>query len=348
MSIVKAWGTTSPNAPLAPLTITRRTPGPRDVVIDILFCGVCHSDIHQARDEWGGSTYPMVPGHEIVGRVAAVGAEVTKLAVGALAGVGCLVDSCRRCGPCEDHLEQFCTAGPAMTYNGAELDGVTPTQGGYSARIVVPEHFALRVPEGLDPAAVAPLLCAGVTTWSPLRRFGVKAGDRVGVIGLGGLGHMGVKFAASFGAHVTVFSTSAAKEADARRLGASDFVVGTEALAQLAGRFDLLLDTVSADHDYGPWLELLRPRGVMALVGAPPNPSRLNAFSLILGDRTLAGSLIGGIEETQRMLDYCGDHGIVSDIERVPVEQVNEAWERVLKSDVRYRFVLDLASLRGA
>jgi uncharacterized zinc-type alcohol dehydrogenase-like protein len=345
MQIVKAWGVTAPDAPLAPLTITRRDPGPRDVVLDVLFCGVCHSDLHQARDEWGGSTFPMVPGHEIVGRVAAVGAEVTRFAVGALAGVGCMVDACRRCGACEADLEQHCEAGAAMTYNGTEMDRVTPTQGGYSARVVVHEDFALRVPEHLDPAGVAPLLCAGITTWSPLRRWGVKAGDKVGVIGLGGLGHMGVKFAASFGAQVTVFSTSAAKEADARRLGASEFVVGTGDLGRLAGRFDLLLDTVSADHDYGPWLELLRPRGVMVLVGAPPNPSQLNAFSLILGDRVLAGSLIGGLAETQRMLDYCGAHGIVSDVERIPVSGLNAAWERVLKSDVRYRFVVDLASL---
>lgn len=345
MSIVKAWGTTAPTAQLGPLTITRRDPGPRDVVIDVLFCGVCHSDLHQARDEWGGSTFPMVPGHEIVGRVTAVGAAVKTFAPGAIAGVGCMVDACRTCGPCGDGLEQFCTRGAAMTYNGTEMDRVTPTQGGYSARIVVPEDFVLRIPDGLDPAGAAPLLCAGVTTWSPLRRWGVKAGDRVGVIGLGGLGHMGVKFAAAFGAHVTVFSTSAAKEADARRLGASDFIVGTAELGRLADRFDFLLDTVSADHDYGPWLALLRPRGVMALVGAPPNPSTLNAFSLILGDRVLTGSLIAGIAETQRMLDYCGAHGIVSDIERIPVDGLNAAWERMLRSDVRYRFVVDLGSL---
>ena len=349
MHSIPAWGTSGAKAPLGPMKIDRREPRPHDVVIEILFCGVCHSDIHQARDEWGGASFPMVPGHEIVGRVVRVGAEVSKLKAGDLAGVGCLVDSCRVCGPCKQGLEQFCEKGFAGTYNGTEMDRKTPTYGGYSTQIVVDEAFTLRVPQGLDPAGTAPLLCAGITTYSPLRQCGCKPGDRVGVVGLGGLGHMAVKLAASMGAHVTVLSTTAAKEPDARKLGAHDFAVtkGGAAFAKLAGTFDIIVDTVSAPHDYNAYIGLLRTRGTMALVGAPASASPLNPFSLIMGGKRLAGSLIGGIAETQEMLDHCARHGIVSDVEVIPIQQINEAYERVLKSDVRYRFVIDLASLRG-
>jgi len=333
-----------------PHTIDRREPGPHDVDIDVLFCGVCHSDIHQARDEWSGATFPMVPGHEIVGRVRRVGAAVKRFKPGDLAGVGCMVDSCRVCEPCRHDTEQFCDATAAYTYNGTEMDRVTPTYGGYSKRVVVSERFVLRMPANLDPAAAAPLLCAGITTYSPLRQWGVKRGDRVGIVGLGGLGHMGVKFAASMGAEVTVFSTSRSKEADARRLGAHAFAATSDpaVFTTLAKRFDLVLDTVSAPHDYNLYLGVLKPHGTMVVVGAPPTPTPVSAFALIGGNRRLAGSLIGGIRETQEMLDYCGTHAIVSDVEVIPIQKINEAYERMLKADVRYRFVIDLASLPGS
>ena len=348
MQKIPAGGASAAGKALVPMTIERREPRPRDVVLEIMFCGICHSDIHQARDEWSGGLFPMVPGHEIVGRVVARGSEAAKLAVGDLAGVGCLVDSCRRCAPCAANLEQFCTAGSAPTYNGTEMDRRTPTFGGYSSQLVVDERYALRIPAGLDPAGAAPLLCAGITTYSPLRQFGCKPGDRVGVVGLGGLGHMAVKLAASMGAQVTVLSTSEAKAADARRLGATDFVVTKgDAFQRLAGQLDLIVDTVSAPHDYNAYLGLLRPRGAMVLVGAPPSASPLEPFALILGGRRLAGSLIGGIAETQEMLDHCGRHGIVADVEVIPIQSINQAYERVLASDVRYRFVIDLASLRA-
>ncbi len=345
-----AWGAPAAGKPLAPMTIERRDPRPHDVVIDILYCGVCHSDIHQARDEWGGGIFPMVPGHEIIGRVVSVGAEVSKLRVGEIAGVGCLVDSCRACPSCKDGLEQYCENGWSGTYNSTEMDRTTPTYGGYSTRIVVDEAFTLRVPEGLDPAGAAPLLCAGITTYSPLRQFGCKPGDRVGVVGLGGLGHMAVKLAVSMGAEVTVLSSSESKEADARRLGAHHFALtkGGAAFDKLAGKLDLMIDTVSAPHDYNAYLGLLRSRGAMVLVGAPATPSPLSPFALIMGGRRLAGSLIGGIAETQEMLDHCGKHGIVSDIELIPIQKINEAYERVLRSDVRYRFVIDIASLSSS
>jgi uncharacterized zinc-type alcohol dehydrogenase-like protein len=289
----------------------------------------------------------MVPGHEIVGRITAVGSEAKKLRVGDLAGVGCMVDSCRACSPCGAGLEQFCEKRPALTYNGTEMDRKTPTFGGYAKEIVVDERYAVRVPEGLDPAAVAPLLCAGITTYSPLKEWSTKAGDRVGVVGLGGLGHMAVKLAASMGAVVTVLSTSADKEADARRLGASELAVTKDPATfdRLAGKLDLVIDTVSAAHDYGSYLRLLRPRGAMVVVGVPTKPTPVHAFSLIGGNKRLAGSMIGGIAETQEMLDHCGRHGIVSDIEIIPIQKINEAYERVLKSDVRYRFVIDMATL---
>lgn len=344
-----AYAAPSATQPLAPLTIERREPGPQDVLIDILYCGVCHSDIHQARDEWGGSLFPMVPGHEIVGRVNQVGARVTKFKVGDMVGVGCLVDSCRDCAPCRDGLEQFCQKGAAVTYNGTEMDRKTPTFGGYSTQVVVTEGFVVKVPEGLDPAGAAPLLCAGITTYSPLRQWNCKKGDRVAVVGLGGLGHMAVKLAVSMGAEVTVLSTSRSKEADARRLGATGFEVTKEegTFKKLAGRFDLIIDTISAPHDYNAYLGTLKPRGAMVIVGVPPEPTAVHAFSLIGGNKRLAGSMIGGIAETQEMLDYCARHNIVSDIEVIPIQKINEAYERMMKNDVRYRFVIDIASLRG-
>jgi uncharacterized zinc-type alcohol dehydrogenase-like protein len=343
-----AYAATAAGARLAPFTVERREPGPQDVAIDILFCGVCHSDIHQARGEWGGEVFPMVPGHEIVGRVRAVGSQVARFSVGDLVGVGCMVDSCRECGPCRHDTEQFCERGAAWTYNSTEMDRRTRTQGGYSTHVVVAERFVLRVPAGLDPAAAAPLLCAGITTYSPLRQWNCKPGDRVAVSGLGGLGHMAVKLAVAMGAEVTVMSTSPAKRADARRLGAHGFELhgDEDATRRLAGRFDLVLDSVSAPHDYGPLLRLLRPFGAMAIVGVPPTPVPLHAISLIGGNKRLAGSLIGGIAETQEMLDFCGRHGVVADVEVIPADGVNEAYERVVRGDVRYRFVIDIASLK--
>jgi len=346
-----AYAATSKTSPLAPLTIDRREPGPNDVLIEILFCGICHSDIHQVRDEWSGALpalFPMVPGHEIVGRVKQVGKQVSRLKVGDMAGVGCFVDSCRECEPCRRGLEQFCEKGAAWTYNGTEMDRTTPTYGGYSSQIVVAERYALKVPAGLDPARAAPLLCAGITTYSPLRQWNAKKGDRVGVVGLGGLGHMAVKLAASMGAEVTMLSTSRSKEADARRLGAHAFEsTRDEATFQkLAGRLDLIIDTISAPHDYNRYLGMLRPQGAMVIVGVPPEPTPLSAWSLIAGNRRLAGSSIGGIPETQEMLDYCARHEIGADVEVIPIQKVNEAYERMLRNDVRYRFVIDLASLK--
>ena len=348
MNTIKAWGAPAAGKRLEPMTIERREPGPRDVVIDVKFCGVCHSDIHQARDEWTGAMFPMVPGHEVVGIVTKVGKNVTKVRVGDKAGVGCMVDSCRDCPPCAEGHEQYCTKGMAATYNGTLMDRVTPTYGGYATELVVDEAFTLRIPDSLDLAGAAPLLCAGITTYSPLRQLHCKEGDRVGVVGLGGLGHMAVKLAASMGAKVTVLSTSSKKEEDARRLGATDFVVTKDpgALDRIAGKLDLIIDTVSAEHDYNAYLRLLRARGAMVLVGAPPGATSIHAFSLIGGGKQLLGSMIGGIKETQEMLDHCAKHGVVSDVEVIAIQQINEAYERVLKSDVRYRFVIDLASLR--
>ena len=349
MTKTPAYAAKSAKAPFAPFSIERREPGPHDVDIDILFCGICHSDVHQARDEWGGSIFPMVPGHEIVGRVRRVGAEVTRFRPGDLAGVGCMVDSCRACDPCRHDLEQFCEKGAAFTYNGTEMDRETPTYGGYSARIVVADRFTLKVPAGLDPAAAAPLLCAGITTYSPLRQWGCKEGDRVGVVGLGGLGHMAVKLAASMGAEVTMLSTSRRKEADARRLGATAFELTTDPATfdRLARRLDLIVDTISAPHDYNRYLGMLRPQGTMVVIGVPPEPTPLAAFSLISANRRLAGSMIGGLAQTQQMLDYCGEHGIVSDVEIVPIQKVDEAYDRMVRGDVRYRFVIDLKSLQA-
>lgn len=347
MPEVAAYATPRAGAPLAPARIPRREPGPADVVIDIRYCGVCHSDVHQARDEWGGGTFPMVPGHEIVGEVVRTGAGVTRFRAGDLAGVGCFVDSCRTCESCRRDLEQFCARGAAFTYASTEMDRKTPTHGGYSRQIVVDERYALRVARGQELAAVAPLLCAGITTWSPLRHWKVGKGTRVGVVGLGGLGHMAVKLAAALGAEVTLLSTSAAKEADARRLGAHEFALTTDraTFKRLAGRLDLVVDTASAQHDYDRLLGLLRVDGTMVLLGVPPAPTPLKAFSLVGGRRSLAGSLIGGIAETQEVLDFCAERKIGADVEVIPIQEINEAYDRMVKSDVRYRFVIDLSTL---
>ncbi len=347
MHPTKAYAAFSATAELAPFNFERRDVGAHDVRIEIAFCGICHSDIHQVRNEWKGSSYPMVPGHEIVGRVVEIGNQVKGFKVGDLAGVGCMVDSCRTCPSCERHLEQFCQKGAAFTYNGTEMDRKTPTQGGYSSQIVVDEAFTLRISSKLDLAAVAPLLCAGITTYSPLRHWKTKAGDKVGIVGLGGLGHMAVKLAAAMGAEVTMLSTSKSKEADAKNLGAAHFGLTSDeaTFKHLAGHFDLIIDTISAPHDYNKYLGLLRPEGAMVLLGVPPEPTPVSASSLIFGRKTLSGSLIGGIKETQEMLDFCAEHNIVSDIELIPVQKVNEAYERMLKNDVRYRFVLDMKTL---
>ena len=347
MATAKAYAAASATAPLAPFQIERRAVGAHDIQIEIAYCGICHSDLHQVRNEWGGSKYPMVPGHEIVGKVTAVGAHVKGFKPGDLAGVGCMVDSCRTCPSCQRHFEQFCEKGAAFTYNSTEMDKQTLTYGGYSSSVVVDEAFALKVSPKLDLAATAPLLCAGITTYSPLRRFHTKKGDRVGVVGLGGLGHMAVKLAAAMGAEVTMLSTSKSKEADARQLGAHHFGLTSEdaTFKQLAGRFDLLIDTISAPHDYNKYLGLLRLEGAMVLLGVPPEPTPVAAGSLIFGHKVLTGSLIGGIQETQEMLDFCAEHNIVSEIELIPVQQVNVAYERMLKNDVRYRFVLDMKTL---
>jgi uncharacterized zinc-type alcohol dehydrogenase-like protein len=347
MIATRGYATGGPKEELAPFDFERREVGANDVLIEILYCGICHSDIHQARNEWENSIYPMVPGHEIVGRVAQVGAGVTRFKEGDMAGVGCFVDSCRQCGSCREGEEQFCETHMVPTYNGTEADQQTPTYGGYSSQIVVDESYILRIPDNLPPAGAAPLLCAGITTYSPLRQYKVGPGQRVGVVGLGGLGHMAVKLAASMGARVTVFSTSPSKEQDARSLGAEEFVVtrDPQKLEPLASSYDFILDAVSAPHDPNLYLNLLKRDGVMVLVGAPEKPLEVSAFSLIMQRRRLAGSLIGGIRETQEMLDYCAEHNITSDVEVIPVAQVNEAYERAIRGEVKYRFVLDMKTL---
>lgn len=343
----KGYAVGSAEAKFEPFNFERRELGAKDVLIEIQFCGICHSDIHQARNEWRNSVYPMVPGHEIVGRVGRVGAAVSKFKEGDIAGVGCFVDSCRTCENCKDDYEQFCQKHLVLTYNSTEMDETTPTFGGYSNQIVVDENYALKVSAEQNLANVAPLLCAGITTYSPLKRFGVGKGQKVGIVGLGGLGHMGVKLAVSMGADVTVFSTSPSKEQDARNLGAHNFVVtkNPENLAPLAGKFDFILDTVSAAHDLNMYLNLLRTYGTMVIVGVPDKPAEVHAFSIIGNNRTLAGSLIGGIAETQEMLDYCAANNIASDVEVIPIQQIEEAYERTIKADVRYRFVIDMQSL---
>lgn len=347
----KAYSVASATSPLAAASIPRRDPGERDVQIEILFCGICHSDVHMVRNEWSSvmpAVYPLVPGHEIVGRVKKVGAAVTKFKAGDLVGVGCIVDSDRTCPACKQGLEQFCP-NVTLTYNSPDkhLGGVT--YGGYSDSIVVDQHFVLRVPTNLNVAGVAPLLCAGITTYSPMRHWGVAKGKKVGVVGLGGLGHMGVKFAHAFGAHTVVFTTSPNKKEDALRLGADDVVVSRNAneMQKHAGSFDFILDTVSAPHDINAYLNLLGINGNMTLVGVPENPHSVAAFSLIMRRRSLSGSNIGGIAETQEMLDFCGQHDITADVEVIPVQKVNEAYERLLKADVKYRFSIDMASLKS-
>lgn len=343
----RGYAARSAGTALTPYDFERRAPGARDVVIEILYCGVCHSDIHQVRNEWGGTRYPIVPGHEIIGRVTAVGSAVTRFSAGDTAGVGCFVDSCRECANCKDGLEQYCETFVAYTYNSTEMDRVTPTFGGYSSQIVVDEKYTLRIPAGLPLPNAAPLLCAGITTYSPLRHFEVGPGTRAAIVGLGGLGHMGVKLASSMGAEVTVLSTSAGKEPDARRLGADRFINTTDRQSLAAARnyFDFILDTVSAPHDLNLYLRMLRRDGVMVLVGVPEHPAELSANSVITNRRRLAGSSIGGIAETQEMLNYCAEHGISSDVEIIPIQQLDSAYDRTVRGDVRYRFVIDMNTL---
>jgi uncharacterized zinc-type alcohol dehydrogenase-like protein len=346
----RAYGAHAGDKPLEAIDIQRRTPGPRDVQVEIAFCGVCHSDLHTVRSEWGGTRYPCVPGHEIVGRVVAVGSAVTGFRAGDMAAVGCMVDSCRQCANCHEGAEQFCERGPVMTYGGPEKHTGGITYGGYSSNIVVDQAFTLKVPAGLDPAATAPLLCAGITTYSPLRHWKIGPGQKVGVVGLGGLGHMALKFARAFGAHVVLFTTSPAKAEDARRLGAHDVVISSDRDAMKAQRnsFDFILDTVSAPHDINTFLALLRRDGTLCQVGLPPEALPVNIFNLTGQRRSLAGSFIGGIAETQEMLDFCAQHNIVSDIELIAMDEINQAYTRLEKSDVKYRFVIDMATLRDA
>ncbi len=344
---VKAYSAASAKSSLAAATIDRREPTADDVQIDILYCGVCHSDLHFARNEWHGTVYPAVPGHEIVGRVKAVGSAVTKFKAGDIVGVGCLVDSCRTCPECRAGLEQFCPDSVG-TYGGTDKHLGGGTLGGYSQGIVVTQEFVLRIPASLNPAATAPLLCAGITTYSPLRHWKVGPGQKVGIVGLGGLGHMGVKFARAFGAHVVLFTTSPGKAEDAKRLGAHEVVISKDQaqMAAHAGSFDFILDTVSGSHDLNAYLNLVKRDGHLVLVGAPEHPLPVAAFSVIPRRRSFSGSMIGGLPETQEMLDFCGQHGITSDIEIIRMDQINEAYERMLKSDVKYRFVIDMASLK--
>lgn len=343
----KGFAAPAAKAPLTPFQFERRELRDNDVHIEIQYCGVCHSDVHQVRDEWGKGAFPMVPGHEIVGKVLAVGSKVKNFKVGDLAGVGCMVDACLDCRSCKEGLEQYCEKGFVGTYNSKEKDGKTPTYGGYSESIVTREEFCLRISPKLNLAAVAPLLCAGITTYSPLRHWKVTKGQKVGVVGLGGLGHMAVKLANAMGANVVVFTTSASKVEDAKRLGAHEVVISKdmEQMKAHSNSFDFIIDTVSAPHDYNLYISLLHRDGNMVLVGLPDKPPELYAGSLIMGRRKLGGSLIGGIAETQEMLDFCAEHNIVSDIEMIPIQKINEAYERMIKSDVKYRFVIDMKSL---
>ena len=346
---IQGYAAQSATTPLAPHRFERRDPRPDDVVIDILYCGVCHSDIHQARNEWRNSIYPMVPGHEIIGRVSSVGAQVSQFKVGDMVGVGCMVDSCQHCGACHAGLEQYCAEGAVWTYNGIDRRDGMPTFGGYSERIVVSDKFVVRISEKLDPKAAAPLLCAGITTWSPLRHWNIGKGSKVAVVGLGGLGHMGLKFAKAMGAEVTLFTRTPDKEAEARRLGADHVVLSTDAeqMKAVARAFDFILDTVPSPHDLNPYLSTLAINGTLCLVGLlEPIEPAVQAGNVVLGRRSIAGSAIGGIAETQEMLDYCAEHGIVSDIEMIDIQNINQAYERMLRSDVRYRFVIDIASLK--
>jgi uncharacterized zinc-type alcohol dehydrogenase-like protein len=334
-------------SPLAPFSFTRREPGATEIVIEILYCGVCHSDLHMARNEWGQSVYPLVPGHEIVGRVIATGNEVTKFKVGGIAAIGVIIDSCRQCAPCHAGEEHFCDQGPTLTYAAPDRVDGSITMGGYSNNYVVDERFAHTVPENLNLAAVAPLLCAGITTYSPLRHWKVGPGKKVGIVGLGGLGHMGLKFAHSFGAHVVQFTTNLRKKEDAMKLGADEVVLSSDPDAMKAHTksFDFILDTVSAPHPLDDYLALLKQDATMCLVGLPDKPSSFSVFSLIGRRSSIAGSMIGGMPETQEMLDYCGEHNIVSEVEVIPMQKINEAFERLLKQDVKYRFVIDMSTL---
>jgi alcohol dehydrogenase (NADP+) len=350
-SSAKSFAAPSATTPLAPHAIQRRTPTDTDVAMEILFCGVCHSDLHTVRDEWASlmpTVYPVVPGHEIVGCVTSVGSAVTKFKPGNLAAVGCMVDSCRACKNCNRGLEVFCEKGCTLTYNAPDKHTGGVTYGGYSDSIVVDQAFVLRVPENLDPAAAAPLLCAGITTYSPLHHWNVGPGKKAGIVGLGGLGHMGVKFAHALGAHTVLFTTSEGKVEDGKRLGADEVVLSKNAneIQKHAGSFDFILDCVSANHDINAYINLLAVDGTLVLVGAPEKPLPVSAFGLIMGRRSFAGSAIGGIAETQEMLDFCGKHNITSDIETIAIQQINEAYDRLLKSDVKYRFVIDMASLK--
>lgn len=347
---IKAYGNASAEAPLNQININRRTPTPHDVEIDILFCGVCHSDLHTARSEWGPTIYPCVPGHEIVGKVKSIGNHVSKFKIGDIVGVGCMVDSCRECEYCQEGLEQYCEPGMTGTYGSMDkyLED-TPTHGGYSESIVVDENYVLRIPENLDLAAVAPLLCAGITTYSPLNHWKVGPGKKVGIVGIGGLGHMGIKIAKAMGAHVVAFTTSESKFAEAKRLGADEVVLSKDEtqMAAYRGKLNFILDAVSAQHDINAYLNLLRVDGSLALVGAPEQPLPVAAFSLIMGRKSFAGSAIGGIKETQEMLDFCGQHNITADIEMIDIQEINQAYERLLKGDVKYRFVIDLKTLKA-
>ncbi|MDZ4154630.1 MAG: NAD(P)-dependent alcohol dehydrogenase [Methylicorpusculum sp.] len=345
---INAYAVQNATSPLAPFVIQRRDPTAHDVQIEILYCGVCHSDLHIARNEWQGTTYPCVPGHEIIGRVTKVGAQVSQFKEGDLAGVGCLVDSCRTCENCEDDLEQFCEQGPIFTYNSPDKHSGGLTYGGYSENVVVDEAFVLHIPENLDLAATAPLLCAGITTYSPLRHNNVGQGQKVGVVGLGGLGHMGVKLAKALGAHVVVFTHSPGKVKDALRLGADEVVNSNDedAMKKHLNSFHFILDTVSAQHDINAYLLLLKRDGTLTQVGVPPEPLALQVGSLIFGRRNFNGSLIGGIKETQEMLDFCGEHNITADFELIPIQKIIEAYDRLVKNDVKYRFVIDMASLK--
>lgn len=344
---VKAFGTAAPEADLKEMNVERRAVKAKDVEIEILYCGVCHSDLHTARNEWGGTVYPNVPGHEIVGRITKVGVGVTKFKVGELAGVGCMVDSCRECESCKEGLEQYCENGNVQTYNGHDKHLNKQTFGGYSERVVVDEDFVLRIPENLDPAATAPLLCAGITTYSPLRHWNVGPGKKVGIVGIGGLGHMGVKIAKAMGAYVVVITTSHSKVNDAKRLGADQVILSSdkEQMKANAGTLHFILDCVSAQHDINAYLSLLKRDGSLTLVGAPEHPLPVAPFSLIPQRKSFSGSMIGGIAETQEMLDFCGQHGITSDIELIRIQDINKAYDRLLKGDVKYRFVIDMASL---
>ncbi|PWT78074.1 MAG: hydroxyacid dehydrogenase [Bacteroidetes bacterium] len=343
----KGYAAYSATSGLSPFNFERRAPGPRDVQIEIQYCGVCHSDLHFVRNEWGMSIYPLVPGHEIVGKVVETGEQVTKFRKGDIVGVGCFVNSCRTCDNCKEGLEQYCLNGAVATYNSYERDGKTITYGGYSNQIVVDHDFVLQVSNKLPLEKVAPLLCAGITTYSPLRKWGVTEGHKLGVVGLGGLGHMVVKFGVSFGAETTVFSRAQSKEADAKKLGAHHFIntSNEKDVKEAAGYFDFIVDTVSAKHDYNQYLEMLKTDGTLICVGAPPEVEPIGIFNLIMKRRRIAGSLVGGLPETQEMLDYCAEHGITSDIELIDINYINQAYERMLKSDVKYRFVIDMKTL---